>query len=64
MAFAVWLMRTKLREIIMETKNLHNFDDLYPVGESIPKVFGRALVIKDANLFHIFPDGIFLADHW
>ncbi|RVW61317.1 Pentatricopeptide repeat-containing protein, chloroplastic [Vitis vinifera] len=58
MAIAFGLMRTKPGTIIRITKNLRTCDDCHTASKFVSKVFGRVLVIKDANRFHVFQDGV------
>ncbi|KAM3285570.1 pentatricopeptide repeat-containing protein, chloroplastic-like [Capsicum chacoense] len=65
LAIAFGLMRTKPGAIIRVTKNLRACNDCHSSCKYISKVFGRALVIKDKNRFHVFHDGnCSCGDYW
>ena len=65
MAIAFGLMRTKPGTIIRITKNLRTCNDCHSASKFVSKVFGRVLVIKDANRFHVFQDGVCSCrDYW
>ncbi|KAA8536152.1 hypothetical protein F0562_028630 [Nyssa sinensis] len=58
LAIAFGLMRTKPGTIIRITKNLRTCNDCHSAIKFVSKVFARVLVIKDANRFHVFQDGV------
>nr|GMD00112.1 pentatricopeptide repeat-containing protein At3g57430, chloroplastic [Ipomoea batatas] len=58
LAIALGLMRTKPGTMLRVTKNLRICNDCHSASKFISKVFGRKLIIKDANFFHMFQDGI------
>lgn len=65
LAIAFGLVKTKQGTVIRITKNLRTCNDCHSASKIISKVFGRALVIKDANRFHLFKDGICSCkDYW
>ncbi|CAN4083643.1 unnamed protein product [Withania somnifera] len=65
LAIAFGLMRTKPGTIIRVTKNLRACDDCHSSCKYISKVFGRTLVIKDKNRFHVFHGGnCSCGDNW
>lgn len=65
MAIAFGLMRTKPGAVIRITKNLRSCDDCHSAGKFDSKVFGRVLLIKEANRFHVFQDGVCsCSDYW
>ncbi|XP_060194509.1 pentatricopeptide repeat-containing protein At1g11290, chloroplastic-like isoform X1 [Lycium barbarum] len=65
LAIAFGLMRTKPGTIIRVTKNLRACNDCHSSSKYISKVFGRTLVIKDKNRFHVFHGGnCSCGDYW
>lgn len=65
LAIAFGLMRTKPGTIIRVTKNLRACNDCHSSCKYISKVFGRTLVIKDRNRFHVFHGGnCSCGDYW
>lgn len=65
LAIAFGLMRTKPGTIIRVTKNLRACNDCHSSCKYISKVFGRTLVIKDKNRFHVFHGGnCSCGDYW
>ncbi|KAK9287137.1 hypothetical protein L1049_015548 [Liquidambar formosana] len=65
MAIAFGILRTKPGTIIRITKNLRTCNDCHSACKFISKAFGRVLVVKDANRFHIFQDGVCSCkDYW
>ncbi|XP_057965085.1 pentatricopeptide repeat-containing protein At3g57430, chloroplastic-like [Malania oleifera] len=65
MAIAFGLLRTKPGTIIRITKNLRTCNDCHSASKFISTAFGRELLIKDANRFHVFQDGICsCGDYW
>ncbi|KAK6136816.1 hypothetical protein DH2020_029439 [Rehmannia glutinosa] len=64
LAIAFGLMRTKPRTIIRVTKNLRICNDCHNASKLISEVYRRVLVIKDANRFHIFRDGVCSCRDW
>ncbi|KAK6159410.1 hypothetical protein DH2020_006724 [Rehmannia glutinosa] len=64
LAIAFGLMRTKSESIIRITKNLRICNDCHIASKFISEVYGRVLVIKDANRFHIFRDGVCSCRDW
>ncbi|KAL3515235.1 hypothetical protein ACH5RR_022137 [Cinchona calisaya] len=65
LAIVFGLLRTKDGTVIRITKNLRTCNDCHSASKIISKVFGRVLVIKDANRFHVFQAGICSCkDYW
>ncbi|XP_059647742.1 pentatricopeptide repeat-containing protein At3g12770-like [Cornus florida] len=65
LAVAFGFMRTKPRTIIRITKNLRTCNDCHSAIKYISKIYGRVLVVKDTNRFHIFQDGVCSCkDYW
>nr|XP_027112376.1 pentatricopeptide repeat-containing protein At3g12770-like [Coffea arabica] len=65
LAIVLGLLKTKQGTVIRITKNLRTCNDCHSASKIISKVFGRALIIKDANRFHVFEEGICSCkDYW
>ncbi|GER42230.1 pentatricopeptide repeat (PPR) superfamily protein [Striga asiatica] len=64
LAIAFGLLRTKPEFVIRITKNLRVCNDCHAASKFVSKVYGRVLVIKDANRFHIFKDGQCSCGDW
>ncbi|KAL6543047.1 hypothetical protein OROHE_010567 [Orobanche hederae] len=64
LAVAFGLMRTKPGTVVRITKNLRICDDCHLASKFASKVYDRVLIIKDANRFHVFRDGICSCNDW
>ncbi|KAL6538544.1 hypothetical protein OROGR_012532 [Orobanche gracilis] len=64
LAVAFGLMRTKPGTVVRITKNLRICDDCHLASKFVSKVYDRVLIIKDANRFHVFRDGICSCNDW
>ncbi|EYU37731.1 hypothetical protein MIMGU_mgv1a017991mg, partial [Erythranthe guttata] len=64
LAIAFGLMRTKPGTVIRVTKNLRICKDCHSACKFVSKVYARVLVIKDANRFHVFRDGVCSCRDW
>ncbi|KAK9165313.1 hypothetical protein Scep_000504 [Stephania cephalantha] len=65
LAIAFGIMSTKPGTTIRIIKNLRICDDCHIASKFISKVEGREIILKDANRFHIFKDGICSCkDYW
>lgn len=64
LAIAFGLMRTKPGTVVRITKNLRICDDCHSASKFISKVYTRVLIIKDANRFHVFQDGMCSCRDW
>ncbi|KAG6413349.1 hypothetical protein SASPL_126058 [Salvia splendens] len=64
LAIAFGLMRTKPGSVVRITKNLQICDDCHLARKFVSKVYARVLIIKDANRFHVFRDGICSCSDW
>ncbi|PIN08677.1 hypothetical protein CDL12_18742 [Handroanthus impetiginosus] len=64
LAIAFGLMRSKPGMVIRITKNLRICNDCHLACKFISKVYGRVLVVKDANRFHVFEDGVCSCKDW
>ncbi|KAK9129657.1 hypothetical protein Sjap_010144 [Stephania japonica] len=65
LAIAFGIMNTKPGTTIRIIKNLRICDDCHIASKFISKVEGREIIMKDANRFHIFKDGICSCkDYW
>ncbi|XP_047942592.1 pentatricopeptide repeat-containing protein At3g57430, chloroplastic-like [Salvia hispanica] len=64
LAIAFGLMRTKPGSVVRITKNLRICDDCHLASKFVSKVYARVLIIKDANRFHVFRDGICSCRDW
>ncbi|XP_022155841.1 pentatricopeptide repeat-containing protein At3g63370, chloroplastic isoform X2 [Momordica charantia] len=58
LAIAFGLLKTPERTAIRVTKNLRICNDCHVFGKLVSKFFGRELVVRDANRFHHFKEGI------
>ena len=65
LAIAYGLMRTPLGEPIQVFKNLRVCSDCHTATKFISKVTERDIVVRDANRFHHFQDGMCsCGDYW
>ncbi|KAL1554208.1 hypothetical protein AAHA92_14793 [Salvia divinorum] len=64
LAIAFGLMKTKPGSVVRITKNLRICDDCHIASKFVSKVYARVLIIKDANRFHVFRDGICSCRDW
>ncbi|XP_058191007.1 pentatricopeptide repeat-containing protein At3g12770-like [Rhododendron vialii] len=65
LAIAFGLGRTKPETTIRVTKNLRTCNDCHFACKFISKVFKRVIVVKDANRFHVFREGVCSCrDYW
>lgn len=58
LAIAYGLLKTANRTPIRITKNLRVCGDCHTFCKLVSKLFGRELVVRDANRFHHFEDGV------
>ena len=58
LAIAYGLLKTAEGTPIRITKNLRVCGDSHTFCKLVSKLFGRELVVRDANRFHHFEDGI------
>ncbi|CAM6113331.1 unnamed protein product [Calypogeia fissa] len=65
LAIAYGLMRIPLGEPIRVYKNLRVCSDCHAATKLISKVTGREIIVRDANRFHHFKDGVCsCGDYW
>eukprot|EP01018_Ginkgo_biloba_P031290 Gb_27322 [translate_table: standard] len=65
LAIAFGLINTSPRIPIHITKNLRICDDCHSATKFISKIIGRKIIVRDANRFHHFKDGLCsCADYW
>ncbi|KAF5195140.1 Pentatricopeptide repeat-containing protein [Thalictrum thalictroides] len=65
LAIAFGLLMTKPRTTIRIMKNLRICDDCHTASKYISNAVGREIIIKDANRFHLFKDGVCSCrDYW
>jgi hypothetical protein len=58
LAIAFRLINTSLGTPLQIRKNLQVYEDCHSSTKFISKIIGRAIMVRDANCFHHFEDGV------